>query len=134
MFYVTYGREGGIGCWLNRKLKYFFFFNFFYFLIFFFFFGYTQGMWKFQGQGSNMHHSSNVSHSSDASLNNDNPRSLTHWATRELPVKHSLNKEYSKLKSTVRRPHNKWFHVPGMTRIGKSIETENRLMFIRGLV
>ena len=35
-------------------------------------------MWKFPGQGSNLHHSYNQSHSID------NTRSLTHWATREL--------------------------------------------------
>ena len=35
--------------------------------------GYPCGMWKFLGQGWNLHHSS------------DNARSLTHWATRELP-------------------------------------------------
>ena len=35
-------------------------------------------MWKFPGQGSNLHHRSDPSHSSD------NTRSLTHQATREL--------------------------------------------------
>ena len=38
-------------------------------LFFFFFFGHTCGMWKFLGQGSNLHHSSDSSHC------NDNPRS-----------------------------------------------------------
>ena len=45
----------------------FFFFNFY-------FFGCACSMWKFPGQGSNLCHSS------------DNIRSLTHWATREIPV------------------------------------------------
>ena len=40
-----------------------------------FLFGSAHGMWKFPGQGSNLHHSSNLSRCSD------NPRSLT----RELP-------------------------------------------------
>ena len=44
------------------------------------FFGHTQGMWKFLDQGLNPHHSS------DSSCCNDNARSLTHCATRELPV------------------------------------------------
>ena len=43
-----------------------------------FFFGCTHSKWKFLDQGSNPWHSSNPSHSSD------NPRSSTHWATREL--------------------------------------------------
>ena len=42
-------------------------------------------MWKFQGQGSNLHHHSDTSHSSD------NTGSLTHWATRELPHGLDLN-------------------------------------------
>ena len=37
------------------------------------------GTWKFPSQGSNLHHSSDLSHCSDT-------RSLTHWATRELPL------------------------------------------------
>ena len=42
-----------------------------------FFFGCAWGMWKFWGQGSNLHHSSNQSHS-------DNASSFSHRATREL--------------------------------------------------
>ena len=42
-------------------------------------FGHTYFMWKFQGQGWNMHHSCILSHS------NDNVGSLTHCATKELP-------------------------------------------------
>ena len=38
-----------------------------------FFFGPTHSMWKFPGQGLNLHHSS------------DSAESLTYWATRELP-------------------------------------------------
>ena len=38
-------------------------------------------MWKFPGQGLNPCHSCNQSHSGD------NTRSLTYWATRELPIK-----------------------------------------------
>lgn len=37
-----------------------------------FFFGPTYSMWKFPGQGLNLHHSS------------DSAESLTYWATREL--------------------------------------------------
>ena len=37
-------------------------------------------MWKIPGQGSNLCHSSNLNCCSD------NATSLTHWATRELPV------------------------------------------------
>ena len=39
----------------------------------------AQGLWKFLGQGLTLHHSSDQRHSSD------NTRSLTCWATRELP-------------------------------------------------
>ena len=49
------------------------------YIYFFFLFLLAQGLWKFQDQGSNPHHSYNQSHSSD------NARSLTHWVTRELP-------------------------------------------------
>ena len=43
------------------------------------FFGCTHSMQKFRGQESNPAHSSDLSHSSDSA------RSLTHWATGELP-------------------------------------------------
>lgn len=39
---------------------------------------YTWGMWKFPGQGSNLHHGSNPSCYSDKA------GSLAHWATKEL--------------------------------------------------
>ena len=42
------------------------------------FFGYTQGMQKFLGQGSNLCHSSDLSHSSD------NAGSLTHEVIKEF--------------------------------------------------
>ena len=48
------------------------------YLLTFVFFIHTHGMWKFLGQGSNLHHSS------DPSCSRNNARSLTHWATREL--------------------------------------------------
>ena len=44
----------------------------------FFFFGSTCGMWKFLGQGANLHHSKHPS------LCSDNARSLTHCITRGL--------------------------------------------------
>ena len=47
----------------------------------FFFFSFWPCMWKFPGQGSNLSHSSDPNHSSD------NARSLTHYPTRELPLK-----------------------------------------------
>ena len=43
-------------------------------------FGYVLSMQKFWGQGSNLSYSSNQSHSGD------NTGSLTHWATKELPL------------------------------------------------
>ena len=49
-------------------------------LVFFFFFGHTHSMQKFQSQGSDPSHGSDWSHLSDSA------RSLTCWATRELPV------------------------------------------------
>ena len=51
-------------------------------ICFFFFLnvGHTQGMWKFQGQGSNPCHSS------------DNAGSLAHWASREL-LSHFTDRE-----------------------------------------
>ena len=55
---------------------------------FFFFFVFVSSMKKFLGQESNMRHSSDPSHSSD------NTKSLTHWATRELPVLHPFNYNY----------------------------------------
>ena len=48
---------------------------FLFFFFFFFFFGHVHHMWKFPGQGWNLHHSSNQS---------DNTGSLTHCVTREL--------------------------------------------------
>ena len=42
------------------------------------FFGCANNMQKFPGQGMNLSHSSDLSH------HNDNARSLTHCATREL--------------------------------------------------
>ena len=50
----------------------------------FFFFGPACNMWKFLGQGSNACHSSDPSHC------RDNTRSLTCWATRELPEVNTL--------------------------------------------
>ena len=55
------------------------------FLFYFIFFGHAYGMWKFPGQGSNLHYSSN------------NTGSLTCWATRELQLEHdSKNLKYRK--------------------------------------
>lgn len=51
------------------------------FIFLFLFFGYTCGMWKFLGQGSNPHHSSRLGCYSDTA------RSSTHCATRKLPIK-----------------------------------------------
>lgn len=42
------------------------------------FFGYAQDIWKFPGQGPNLHNSREPSQSSDNAI------SLTHYATREL--------------------------------------------------
>ena len=52
------------------KLHHFCNFSFLFFL-----FGHTHGMWKFLGQGSNLHHKSNPS------LSSDTTRSLTHQGT-----------------------------------------------------
>ena len=49
------------------------------------FFGHTHGMWKLPGQQSNPRHSS------------DNTRSLTYWATSELPLSPILMQCVSKL-------------------------------------
>ena len=53
----------------------------FFFFFFFFFFGCTRSLWKFPGQGSNLHLSSHQHHC------RDNPGSLTHRATRGLLFK-----------------------------------------------
>jgi len=47
-------------------------------------------MWKFPGQGSNLHHSSNLSHCSGSA------RSLTCCTTRELPTNTILMKLHSR--------------------------------------
>ena len=57
-----------------------FLFVWFLFFGFWYFFGHAHGIWKIPGQGSKLHHSSNPSCCSD------NAGSLTHWATRELPL------------------------------------------------
>ena len=59
-------------CYCRTRTRFFFFF------FFFFFSGHIYGMWKFLGQGLNLHHSSDLSHCSG------HTRSLTHWAMREL--------------------------------------------------
>ena len=51
-----------------------------FFFFFFFFFGCTHGMWKFLGQGLNLHHDSDPSHCSG------DTRSLTYCITRKLLV------------------------------------------------
>jgi len=50
------------------------------FIYLFIYLGHAGGMRKFSGQGSNLWHISDLSHSSD------NARSLTCFATRELPI------------------------------------------------
>ena len=54
------------------------FFCFVFVFVFVFVFSYTQGLWKFLGQGTNLHHSSHPSHCIDKA------RSLTCCTTREL--------------------------------------------------
>ena len=61
----------------RKKEKNVFFFNMIFYL-FIYFFGCTGGMWKFLGQGSNLHHSSKLS------CCGDNAVSLMGYATREL--------------------------------------------------
>ena len=58
----------------------------FYLFIFLLLFVHAHGTWKFPDQGSNPHHSSNPS------CCKDNAISLTHWATRELPISLFLDK------------------------------------------
>ena len=67
---------------MGYLIQLFFFFGFFFFFFFFlfsFFLFCTCGVWKFLGQGLNLHHSSDPGHCSDN-------RFLTHWARRELSL------------------------------------------------
>ena len=65
-------------------------------------FGYACGVWKFPSQGSNLCQSSELSRCSD------NTGSLTHGATRELPIMLSFNVHNDKnnLKILKKKSHN----------------------------
>ena len=70
-----------------------------FFFFFFFFFGHTHSMWKFLGQGSNLHHSRDPSHCSN------NTVSWTCWATENSPtdfLKAELDESESKLQDSLK--------------------------------
>ena len=75
----SYNSENATSLARWATTEFLFMFIYFFTTFVFFFFGCAWGVWKFPG------HRLNLCHSSDPSCCSDNTRSLTSWATRELP-------------------------------------------------